>query len=239
MIRHKRENGFKLNVSLLNDEDSSEAIKMVSHLTKICSLDLRPREWWEALTASWRKMFQIIGKKYAMDRSREESFLQSRLNEIEKELQSKGNDLTLEGELSLVKNLLRKLQHFKIKGQKVRARMNWIKGGDKGTNYFFNLIKAKNKREFIEDIQVKNLITNDPVSIKETFFSFYIGLFSSEHGDMNQEALEKCLLLIPKKISCVEAKALSHGISLEEIKSAISSLANGKSSGIYGDREVT
>ncbi|GLJ32624.1 hypothetical protein SUGI_0656220 [Cryptomeria japonica] len=110
--------------------------------------------------------------------------------------------------------------------------MNWIKGGDKGTNYFFNLIRDKNKWELIEDIQVNNLTTNDPIAIKEAFFSFYNGLFSSEHGDINQEALEKCLLLIPKKISCEKVKALSHKISLEEIKSAITSLENGKSPGI-------
>lgn len=57
VIRPKRENGFKLNVSMLKDEDSGDAIKMVSHLTKLCNLVLRPREQWEALIVTWRKMF--------------------------------------------------------------------------------------------------------------------------------------------------------------------------------------
>ena len=61
-----------------------------------------------------------------------------------------------------IKHNLNIIQRYKIQGQKIRARMNWIDEGDKGSGYLFNIIRAKHKRELISDILVGDGISNDP-----------------------------------------------------------------------------
>lgn len=121
----------------------------------------------------------MICKKKAIDRNKEKQMLQSMLNNTERELQLKGSNSQLEEKANGVKCQLRNIQQYKIKGQKTRARMNWMKGGDKGTKYFFNIIRAKHKRELIKGIQISGELSNEPSSIKEAFFSFYKDLFTS------------------------------------------------------------
>lgn len=43
---------------------------------------------------------------------------------------------------------------------------------DKGTKYFFNIIRAKHKRELIDNIQISGDVTNDPNCINDAFFRF-------------------------------------------------------------------
>ena len=69
--------------------------------------------------------------------------LNSQLLETKIKLQNKGNDEILERILCNTKNKLRVLQQYKIQGQKIRAKENWMKDGDRGSKYFFNIIRAK------------------------------------------------------------------------------------------------
>ena len=39
--------------------------------------------------------------------------------------------------------------------------MNWIHEGDKGFEYFFNIKKAKHKRELINEIQLEGRFSRD------------------------------------------------------------------------------
>ena len=61
----------------------------------------------------------------------------NKLNFIEKEMKIKGFDPQLKDQLVCIMRNIRRLQEFKIKGQKIRAIMNWVSEGDKGTKYFF------------------------------------------------------------------------------------------------------
>ena len=79
---------FKLNTSLLKKEDNDGAIQMVTSLCKLCNPTLNPRDMWKVLVESWKKIYQIIGKKQAIDKNKEEKALQSTLNSIKKELQN-------------------------------------------------------------------------------------------------------------------------------------------------------
>ena len=51
--------------------------------------------------------------------------------------------------------------------------MNWLREGDKGSKYFFNIIRPRQKREVIDGILIDGAISNDPISIKESFYNFY------------------------------------------------------------------
>ena len=123
-----------------------------------------------------------------------------------------------------IKHKLGFLHRYKIQGQRIRARMNWLRDGDIGSKYFFNIIRAKHKVENIENIQIEGGKTNDPKAIMEAFYSFYSELFSLEFYHDQHEQLSECLKMIPKKVFGSESDNLSRKISLEEIQEAIKAM---------------
>ena len=158
--------------------DNIAAIQMVSSLTSMSNPLLNDIELWNLKAKTWKNLCQVIGKKQAIDRNREETFWQSKLNNIEKDLQIRGNDEMLEAQLVKIKHNLNIIQRYKIQGQKIKARMNWINEGDKGSGYFFNIIKAKHRRELIDEIQVDGRNSKEPEDIQKAFYQFYKDLFS-------------------------------------------------------------
>ena len=154
---------------------------------------------------------------------------QTNLNLIEEDLQTRIQDLELEADLIKTKHSLRKIQNYKIQDQKERSKLNQNLEGDRGSKYFFNIIKAKNKREFIEHIHFNGGKSQDPELMQSAFFEYYSQLLSSEMFDANYEALDKCLQLIPKKVLEEDSNRLNNPITLEEVKWLVNSLANDKS----------
>ena len=124
--------------------------------------------------------YQTIGKNIAKNKLEEENDLQCKLTKAEFELQNCLDDLVFLNELTFIKHQLGSLHRCKIQGKRIRARMNWLKDGDAGSKYFFNIIWAKHKVEKIENTQVEGSKTNDPKVIKDAFYSFYLDLFSSD-----------------------------------------------------------
>ena len=76
----------------------------------------------------------------------------------------------LEAQLVKIKHNLNIIQRYKIQGQKMRARMNWINEGDKGSGYFFNIIKAKHRRKLIDEIQVDGRNSKELEDIQKVFY---------------------------------------------------------------------
>lgn len=80
-----------------------------------------------------------MGKKVAKDKNEEENDLQIKLNEAEFALQNRDDPL-LPKNLVFIKHQLGFLHRYKIQGQRIQARMNWLRDGDIGSKYFFNII---------------------------------------------------------------------------------------------------
>ena len=90
----------------MDDTDNLEAIQMVSDLTSMCNPLLNAIELWNLKAKTWKNLCQVIGKKQAIDRNREETFWQNKLNNNEKDLQIRGNDEMLEAQLVKIKHNL-------------------------------------------------------------------------------------------------------------------------------------
>ena len=118
-----------------------------------------------------------------------ENELQIKLNETELKLQNKGGDAMLEQTLMSTKNQLRFLQRYKIQGQRIRAKMNWLKEGDIGSRYFFNIICSKLKKEMIEDVQIEGGKTNDPNWIIGALFN---SILNSFHLNLDKNKKRLC-----------------------------------------------
>lgn len=119
-----------MNTSTLKDSDTKDAIKMVTQLSKMCAQLKRPIEQWDLLVDAWRKVYQIVGKKVARDRNKMENELQIKLNETKLNLECKGVDAMLEKIFTKNKHRLRFIQRYKIQGERIREKMNWLREGD-------------------------------------------------------------------------------------------------------------
>lgn len=121
---------------------------------------------------------------------------------MEKKLQSDTKDSRLNEELVTVKNKLRGLQMKKIYGIRVRAKLNWLSYGDKGSKFFLRYIKTKTTREQVGNIWSDDKMINDPKVIKKLFHRFYKTLFSTEgENPQGHKARKVYKELIPKKIT--------------------------------------
>ena len=58
-----------------------------------------------------------------------------------------------------------------------------MKGGNTGSEYFFNIIRARQCREAITAIQTDQGISTCNNDIMHTFYEFYKNVFSSEHDE--------------------------------------------------------
>ena len=159
---------------------------------------------------------------------------QRKLIEIEKNLQDKGKDIELEKDLVCTVEKLRNIQNAKFQGQKIRAKANWLKDGDRGFKYFFTIIINKEERENIDGIYTSKGITKDNNEIVEAFHQFYSHLFMSESSSMKIDDMNKYMSLIPRKVTEDQIKKLNMLISVQEISTTIFSMANGKSLGANG-----
>ena len=66
-----------------------------------------------------------------------------------KELQEIGQSEELELQMASIKHQLSYIQRCKIQGQKIRAGMNWIDEGDKGSGYFLTLLEPSTKENLL------------------------------------------------------------------------------------------
>lgn len=177
---------------------------------------------WEVNIKGWTTLLQTIGKHLAMERRKEENCLQEVLLGVELRLQNSPADEKKNEELVSIKNSLRRLQSHKIQGLKVRAKINWLNNGDKGSKKNFRFLKEKGVREKIDQINHNGTILNNQGDISKQFFMFFKDLFSSD-GDSKEARNARRLIkrMIPPKISQEDSLFLAKEINKEEIKRAL------------------
>lgn len=121
-----------------------------------------------------------MGKKKAKDARRVERLLQEDLCNAEMNLQNSPNDENLTCTLMTIKDHLRKFQNQKIKGLKTRSKLNWLDLGDKGSKFFFHMLKVKEAKENINAIWDNKTHITDSQGILQCFSLYYRNLFTSE-----------------------------------------------------------
>ena len=153
-------------------------------------------------------------------------------------MQSDPSNRVAQGTLVLARDFLGKLQNNKIQGAKMRARINWLEHGDKGSRYFFQLLKFKEARDKIE------LVTEES-KLEEKFLikklssmhlaKLYASLFTSkENGLVMEEERRKIKSHIPKKVPREDRLRMNQPILKKEIVNALTQMSNDKGSGPDG-----
>ncbi|XP_039011006.1 uncharacterized protein LOC120139999 [Hibiscus syriacus] len=147
---------------------------------------------------------------------------------------------TLRGEDSFdkelfIQNEVKKLEEAEALYFRQKAKVQWLKEGDKCTIFFHSAVALKNKRDIIRiliDEQGNQLETYDLMSAEVVnFFTNLLGLADSVVKGINPNLLKH---LINYSLTAKKSVALVKDVTKEEIKEAIFSQGNEKSSGSDG-----
>lgn len=184
--------------------------------------------------SSWQRTLQTIGQKKAKDYRLVKKSLTNQLRASELDIQNHPTCNHRATHVALAREALRKHQQVKIHGAMVRARSHWLQFGDKGSKFFFNLLKLKQSKERIDRLIIDNKEIIDLPSITNAFELFYKNLFTSEDSAYAKNIREKCKSMIPTRISPEDSIPLNQKVSIEEISAAINSLNSDKALGPDG-----
>jgi hypothetical protein len=225
---------FLLNTNLLKDEDILAAISIIRLINNSQYPSLSHIDRWKMNVAAWQKLLMTVGQKKAKDFRSTESRLNSNLYSAEMDIQNKVDDPHLCLKLANAKHALRKHQQLKTMGAKIRSRAHWLQFGDRGSKFFFNLIKQKHAKENIDHLLINNEMNTNVDSIKNEFSHFYANLFTSEDSQEANILRNQCRGLIPNRISNNDASLLEQPLTIEEIELSINSFKNDKAPGPDG-----
>lgn len=226
---------FLLNVALLEDVDIKCDIGYIRMFNKHNKSLASCVDKWNQYVKNWRTSCQAVGQKLAKDRRRSELQWHSELCRAELELQYNPESEQLTQNLIGTKAVLRRMQNDKIKGWRTRVRLNWLEVNDRGSKFFFQMLRMKEAKEKIHCIWEGDRNFSKPRDILQRFSHFYRDLFTAESRG---EVLEKvrCLIskLVPKKLEEEDRSQVGRPLDKEEIEKAILSLSNDKSPGLDG-----
>ena len=124
---------------------------------------------------------------------------------------------TLNGDLLEDKKLqLEKLRKEKIKGQMIRARLQWLNDGEKSSNFFCKLENKYYVEKTMKKLQMPNgdNITNQQ-DILTKISEFYANLFQNKDQELNKENMEQ--FLTNKNYQRIQRPDLGHPLTVKEI----------------------
>ena len=226
--RKKGPGMFKLNNSLLLDDEYQTIIK--SNINQISNFNrnANPKTLWEIIKGSIRnETIKYASYKKKCENEKERT-LQAEIENIEKDLTSNPiNHETLINKKQELNNLLDK----KLEGIILRAKADYVEYNEKNTKYFSALEKRRAERKTIYKINENNKILTDQNDILRASKTFYSKLYSKQQSGTSQcnffdDAMDK--LNETDKLTC-------EGTLTEyECANALKEMKNNKSPGSDG-----
>ena len=128
---------------------------------------------------------------------------------------------------------LQKIREYKIKGQQLRNKMQWLSEGEKPTRYFCNLENKHFIEKTIKKLQILDghFIT-DQKEILNNIRNFYASLFKNRDSTLESVILTDILPNV--NLGKVCDPTLGAPLQLEELGIVLKNMKNNKSPGIDG-----
>ena len=189
-IQQERGRGyFKLNNSLLLENDYQIAIRKGILDTVEINKEANPNTLWEIIKGSIRNetiKFSTIKKK---KQNIEEQKYLTDINKIEIQI---GNTLnsnmleTLTKELNIKKKQLEEIIDSKINGMVIRSKSQYVEHNEKNTKYFSNMEKKQSDKKIIKTLKHDGKTITKIKDIMDLQSNFYKNLYKKrETGNLN------------------------------------------------------
>ena len=217
---------FKLNNSVILDQDYQNKIKQSIQEVAEINKDSNPNTLWQIIKGTIRNesiKYTSFKKKTTL---KTELNLKNEIDILEKELKDNPNNQTLKDNLTEKKNDLNQIIETQTNGIILRAKAEWIEGAEKNTRCFSNLEKKRAESKTITRLVNKNNIeitTSDNI-LNETK-QFYKTLYNKVDTIINDD-----IDFFPNnedKILDEEQRASCEGIlTIEECAFALKNMKN-------------
>jgi exonuclease III len=138
---------------------------------------------------------------------------------------------TRRGEIRKLQAELRELLEQEDMMWRQRAKMHWMKEGDKNTRFFHECVKQRRRRNYISQIEDEDgRMRVDQNEVEQAFSSYFQNLFTSS----NPVRVEESLQLLPSRVSADMNAGLIREPTLEEVTTALSQMEPMKAPGPDG-----
>ena len=182
---------FKLNNSLLLDEEYKVKIKRgINEITTI-NKDANPNTLWELIKGTIRNETIKYATFKKKQNSENETRLINELQTLEKDL-TKTTDIVetdqIKQNINTKKSELDKLTENKLNGHIIRSKAQIVEHGEKHSKYFASLEKKKSESKIISRLNINGDIITDKHEILSEQKKFYENLYKNRqtnHSSIN------------------------------------------------------
>ena len=225
---------FKLNNSLLLNEDYQEIIKnSISEIAEI-NKEANPNTKWELIKGTVRN--ETI--KYATYKKKEtikyEKTLTNEITQLQKELvdSSDANRINiLKDKLDEKSNILENLTETKLNGLIMRSKANIVEYDEKNSKYFASLEKKRSETKLISRLSINNSISTNQREIITEIQSFYKNLYNKRQQNNSKfNFFDESI----NKLSNIDRTKCEGLITESECLNALKCMKNQKSPGSDG-----
>ena len=232
---------WKMNVSLLSDEEIKERFKIEWH--RMCLIKNKFKdinEWWDLYVKKEIKSFFIREGKQIMDRK------YGLIQYLEFSLNRLYNDLNISGtlqysEVKILKDRIDELKNDILEGVKIRSRITEQEQGEKVSAFLIKEQASVKSQKLISSLKTEadvmenlgpDIILNDKNSISLYIKNYYEKLYRKE--DYDNDYQEWFLRYVNKTLTEQEQKLLEIEVSQLEIFQAVKDMNLNKTPGIDG-----
>ena len=230
---------FKLNTALLLEKNYVDRIKnlIITKKEEYSLQDIAPDLLWEVIKSDVRGESIKYSKNKKRETEKNIKVLEKVLHDLE-QIRDTTNDVSINDRIQKLNMDLKEYYDKKTKGTLVRAKVRWLKDGEKNSKYFLGL----EKRNYLNKT-VNCLKTEDGKEIsdfKEVLNEqkrFYSNLYSFKENSLDNEDIVNTFFVANEDIPKLseEDKNVCEGlITKQECVNAIKNMSNFKSPGTDG-----
>ena len=163
----------------------------------------------------------------------EEERLENDLEELNHIVEPDQNTLR---KIQSIESTLRHGQLQKAEGARIRARVKHATEGKRNTAFFFRQEKQHAKAKSVSQVRTKDgsIQSSEEKPVPECMAKFYESLFKSEQPSTQDQSAAEWRKSLATPARPEELSNLEGGLSIEELRKALTSMQGGKSPGIDG-----
>ena len=224
---------WKLNNSLLKDDEYKEKIKNIIRKFKLENAHMNAQVKWDMCKTKVKEFTIKYSKHQQIKRNKTFKQLQDEFEKVSKETDENSSEENIK-HYEKIKKEIDKFMTYNSKGAFIRSRQKWLEHGEKSSKYFLQIEKRNGKKKCIDCIKKNGKFIRNQENILVEITNYYKDLYS-EKNNVNTYEREVYLESLEFPTLSEEEAILCEGlITEEECRNAIFSMKNNKSPGSDG-----